>query len=58
MIRKNSLAAAFKVGDKVWMSLHGERISEPKVKAVIEFLKSLGLSESEAREVVKAVGTA
>jgi len=38
-------------------ALHGETIFAPKRDAVIRFLKSFGLSDDEAAEVVRRVGT-
>jgi hypothetical protein len=46
-------------GDAPLLSaLHGERIFTAKRDAVIRFLKSFGLSDDEAAEVVGRVGTA
>ncbi len=39
-------------------ALHGEKIFTPKRDAVIRFLKSFGLTDDEAGEVVRRVGTA
>ena len=39
-------------------ALHGEKIFTPKRDAVIRFLKSFGLSDDDAAEVVRRVGTA
>lgn len=38
-------------------ALYGERIFKPKLEEVLDFLRSFGLSKSQAQQVVNQVGT-
>jgi len=38
--------------------LEGERISAPKQEEVIQFMKSFGLTDNDARDVISHIGTA